>query len=190
MRTAGVLTEILPETEKWGIDTIPALVRTEEKFGWDPDALLRLAGIVPPVPDRLTAMAERLKMSSAERKYLQAFADYPEVKETLSEREFRAMLYQHGAEGAIAKLRLAITSAVGKGDDDLDALRRLGFLHKLLDMAEGWEKPVFPVKGNDLIDKGLQPGPDMGSVLAKLEQLWIESDFTRLKSDLIATLVH
>lgn len=190
MRTAGVLTEVLPETEKWGIDTIPVLIRAEQKFGWSADPMLRLAAIVPPVPERLKAMAERLKMSGAERKYLQQFSEFPEVAETLSDRQFRRMLYEHGSDGAIARLKLSIASAVGKGEDDLDALGRLGFLGKLLDMAEKWEKPVFPVKGVDLIEKGFEPGPEMGSALSTLEEQWIDSDFTKSKADLIATLVH
>jgi poly(A) polymerase len=190
MRTAGVLTEILPETEKWGIDAIPSLVRAEEKFGWAPDPMLRLAAIVPPVVERVAAMAERLKISSAERRFLEQWAGYPEIADTLSAPQLRKLLYELGADGAIAKLKLGITSAVAKGDDDLDALRRLGALTKLLDMAADWQKPVFPVKGNDLIDKGFQPGPEMGSILSRLEQRWIASDFTLSKADLIATLIH
>jgi poly(A) polymerase len=190
MRTAGVLTEVLPETEKWGIDTIPVLIRAEEKFGWSADPMLRLAAIVPPVRERLEAMAERLKMSGAERKYLQQFSEFPDVAETLSDRQFRRMLYDHGSDGAVARLKLAIASTVGKGEDDLDALRRLGFLRKLLSVAETWERPVFPVKGADLIKKGFEPGPDMGSALSKLEEQWVESDFEKSKADLIATLVH
>lgn len=190
MRTSGVLGEILPETEKWGIDTIPALVRAEGKFGWSADPLLRLAAIVPPVPDRLNAMAERLKMSIAERRFLQMMSTYPDIPDSLSTIQFGKMLYAHGAGGAVAKLKLAIASAVGKGDDDLEALRRLGALRKLLDMAETWERPVFPVKGADLVAKGFKPGPEMGSVLSKLEAQWVESNFERTKAELIATLDH
>jgi poly(A) polymerase len=189
MRTSGVLTEVLPETEKWGIDAVPALIRAEERFGWQAEPMLRLAAIIPPVPERLNTMAERLKMSGAERKYLQQFSEFPDVPETLSEQQFRRMLYEHGTDGAITRLKLAMASAVGKGEDDLDALRRLGFLHKLLTLAEAWKKPVFPVKGADLVEKGFKPGPDMGSALAKLEEQWIASDFSMSKSELLAALV-
>jgi poly(A) polymerase len=190
MRTAGVLTEVLPETEKWGIDTIPVLVRAEETFSWSADPMLRLAAIVPPVPERLKAMADRLKMSGAERKYLQQFSEFPEMPEALPDRQFRRMLYEHGGDGAITRLKLAIATAVGRGEDDLDALRRPGFLRKLLDMAQTWEKPIFPVKGADLIEKGFESGPDMGAALSKLEERWIESDFEKSKADLIATLAQ
>src|SRR6218665_1159394 len=42
MRQIGVLTDIVPESEKWGIDSIPSLVGTEQAHGWAPDPLLRL----------------------------------------------------------------------------------------------------------------------------------------------------
>src|SRR5690606_23717065 len=48
MRQGGVLNLILPESEKWGIDAIHGLVRTEADLGWQADPLLRLASIVPP----------------------------------------------------------------------------------------------------------------------------------------------
>lgn len=66
MRQSGVLSAILPETEKWGIDTIPALVATEQALQWDPDPLLRLSAMVPPDAERLSALAQRLRLSRAE----------------------------------------------------------------------------------------------------------------------------
>ena len=66
MRQAGVLTGILPESEKWGIDAIPGLIATEQELGWAPDPLLRLEAIVPPDPERLAGLWARLKLSSAE----------------------------------------------------------------------------------------------------------------------------
>ncbi|HCL64495.1 MAG TPA: CCA tRNA nucleotidyltransferase, partial [Rhizobium sp.] len=53
MRQSGVLSEILPETEKWGIDAIPGLVACEQALGWKPEPMLRLAAIVPKDAERL-----------------------------------------------------------------------------------------------------------------------------------------
>ncbi|MGZ2373275.1 poly(A) polymerase [Sinorhizobium medicae] len=79
MRQAGVLGEVLPETEKWGIDAIPALISAEKSFSWHPDHLLRLAAMVPPDVDRLEAMAKRLRLSKAESAYLDRFAKAPAI---------------------------------------------------------------------------------------------------------------
>ena len=188
MRTAGVLNEILPETEKWGIDSVPGLVLAEGKFGWPSDPMLRLAAIVPPVADRLNAMAERLKMSGGERKFLQQFADFPDVADSLSEPQLRALLYERGSEGVVARLKLKIASAVAKGDDDFDALGRIAAFGKLLKISENWQRPAFPLKGSDLAERGVSPGPEMGNILSRLERDWIASDFTRSKDDLLAML--
>ena len=67
MRQSGVLSLALPETEKWGIDAIHALVAAERDLGWLADPLLRLEAIVPPDPARMGELAERLKLSNGER---------------------------------------------------------------------------------------------------------------------------
>jgi poly(A) polymerase len=190
MRTAGVLTEVLPETEKWGIDLVPALIRAEKQFGWHADPLLRLAGMVPPVADRLQTMAERLKMSGAERRFFRQFAEFPEIAETVTQNDFERLLYDKGIEGAVTKLKLAIASAVGKGEDDLEALRRIGFLQKRLQDTLAWFKPIFPVKGADLMALGMPAGPDIGATLERLEQRWIGSQFTLPKDELLAEFDH
>lgn len=48
MRQAGILNLILPESEKWGIDAIHGLVRTEADLGWQPDPLLRQKALFRP----------------------------------------------------------------------------------------------------------------------------------------------
>ena len=65
MRQAGVLTKVLPESEKWGIDAIHGLVAAERDLGWAADAMLRLEAIVPPDAERMQALAGRLKLSNA-----------------------------------------------------------------------------------------------------------------------------
>ncbi len=48
MRQTGVLSTVLPESDKWGIDAIPGLVAAEREFGWAADPLLRLFFAKPP----------------------------------------------------------------------------------------------------------------------------------------------
>ncbi len=101
MRQVAVLTEILPETEKWGIDAIPSLIATEKALGWTPDPLLRLAAIVPPDAERLEAMAARLRLSNAEAALLKAWATAAPVNDEMSSAAFERLLYRNGADGII-----------------------------------------------------------------------------------------
>ncbi|MBE0692106.1 MAG: CCA tRNA nucleotidyltransferase, partial [Aquamicrobium sp.] len=74
MRQTGVLSLVLPESEKWGIDAVHALVAAGRDLGWQPDPLLRLEAIVPADPARMAALASRLKLSKAEAARLAAWA--------------------------------------------------------------------------------------------------------------------
>ena len=51
---------------------------------------------------------------------------------------------------------------------------------------EAIEVPKFPVGGNDLIQRGIRPGPALGAELERLEKAWIASDFRLSRMDLLA----
>jgi poly(A) polymerase len=186
MRTSGVLTEILPESEKWGIDAIPALISAEQAFGWEVDPLLRLAAIVPPDAARLSAMATRLRFSRAEAAVLDAFAKATPVKDTASEAALDRQLYRESSGGILFRLKLALVSARQKAEGDVEGLAVVGRLGRLLDRASAWKSPIFPVSGSDLIAAGLKPGPEMGEALRRLEDAWVASGFRDSKADLLA----
>lgn len=189
MRQAGILTEILPESEKWGIDAIPALVGTERALGWPADARLRLAAIVPPDAERLTAMASRLRLSRDEASYFSAWAMSPVVPDDIAGTAFARLLYRHGAEGIKVRLKLALVSArtraEGGGAEDM---QRAGRLSDLLKQAERWEKPVFPLGGADVLAAGIAVGPKVGETLSILETEWVERNFTTDRATLVARL--
>ena len=94
MRQAGVLSRVLPESEKWGIDAIHALVKTERDLSWMPDPLLRLEAILPPDAERLSKLAARLKLSKAETGRLLAWAEAGNISASTSEGEFVKTLYR------------------------------------------------------------------------------------------------
>lgn len=188
MRQVGILTEILPETEKWGIDAIPGLVATEQALKWTPDPLLRLAAIVPPDAERLAKLAERLKLSKAEAAQLQAFSTAPVVNDEISQAAFDRLLYRAPVEGVVMRIRLALAVARGKAEGDLDEMSRSARLNKLLDRATKWTKPSFPLGGADVLANGMTPGPQVGEVLGKLEQQWLEGNFAMDRATLLARL--
>lgn len=52
--------------------------------------------------------------------------------------------------------------------------------------AEAWEIPEFPVRGRDLIEIGVRPGPGMGKLLNILKMKWLEDDFWPTREVLLA----
>jgi poly(A) polymerase len=145
MRTAGVLGIVLPETEKWGIDFTPGLVEAEERFGWRPDPMLRLSAIIPEDVERIEAMATRLRLSTAERAALVAYAECPAIGDQMSGAQIDLLLYRHGNAGAIGRLKMALAKASAGGESDAETLAKVGRLTALLDRAVNWQKPVIAV---------------------------------------------
>jgi poly(A) polymerase len=188
MRQVGVLTEILPETEKWGIDAIHALVNSETALGWSVDPLLRLAAIVPPDEARLEAMSKRLRMSNADALKLQQWASTPVLPDEVTDVGFMRLLYRHGRPGMITRLKLALASARSAAEGDPAAMRRSARLSHLLMMAERYEKPAFPLTGADVLAAGVPAGKRVGEILKVLEEFWISRNFLPGHADLAARL--
>jgi tRNA nucleotidyltransferase/poly(A) polymerase len=178
MRTTGVLTQILPETEKWGIDAIPGLVAAGRDLGWPVDPLLRLVAMLPPDAVRLAAMAERLRFSKAETKRLDEWAKAPPPASDTSALAFAKLLYRHGTEPLRDRLRLALAAARSAAATDDKALVAAGGYARLLKQLEAWDRPVFPLRGPDLEAAGFAPGKPLGEALRALEAEWVESGFS------------
>ncbi|MFT4000247.1 MAG: CCA tRNA nucleotidyltransferase [Rhizobium sp.] len=188
MRQIGILTEVLPETEKWGIDAIPGLVATENVLGWPPEPLLRLAAIVPPDAARLAKLAQRLRLSKAEGAYLLAWANTPVVKDDISEAAFDRLLYRHDPSGVSVRVKLALVTARTKAESDFEEMARVARLGKLLERVAKWKKPAFPISGADALAAGISAGPRVGELMARLEQEWLDGNFSLNRASLLARL--
>jgi poly(A) polymerase len=185
MRQSGVLSKVLPESEKWGIDSIGPLIATEAALDWEPDSMLRLMAMVPPDAERMRGLSARLKMSRAETDRLVKWAAAPVVAPTLAITALDRLLYRHGADPLVDRIRLSLVSARSRTETDPSALTEAAGHSRHLARALGWERPVFPVAGADLIAQGMTPGPEMGAQLASLEERWVESNFTLDKAALL-----
>ncbi|WPE20902.1 CCA tRNA nucleotidyltransferase [Shinella zoogloeoides] len=188
MRQAGVLTEILPETEKWGIDAIPGLIAAEKAFGWKPDAMLRLAAMVPADRERLKTLAGRLRFSKAEAATLDHWAAAPEIAPKLAETAFDRLLYRNGPSGLTMRLKLALAAARARGLGDPEALAFSGLCQRLLTRAEKWRKPSFPLTGADVLAAGVPAGPTVGAALSAIEDEWVAGNFHEDRARLLSRL--
>jgi poly(A) polymerase len=186
MRQAGVLSRILPESDKWGIDAIHGLAETGRALGWAPDPLLRLEAMVPPDAARMKALAERLRFSGDEANRLQRWALAPAVEAKTSEGALARRLYLGDRQATADRLRLALASTRARAAEDDAALAEAGGFSRQLAFALKWERPAFPVKGADLAALGAVPGPKLGGLLNALEKEWIDSGFALDRATLLA----
>ncbi len=181
MRQTGVLTQILPETERWGMDSVHDLIAAEQALGWEPDALLRLETMLPPRVSVVEGLARRLKLSRHEARRLGDWARAETVAPDLSGPELRRLLYRNGNSGLADRIRLDLARELARDNPaGVEGYRRL------LDEALRWQAPRLPVSGRDLRSIGMEPGEAMGRMLAKLEEAWIASDFSLDRQELLA----
>ena len=178
MRQTGVLTAVLPESEKWGIDNMQPLMRMEQENNWAPDSLLRMMSILPPDPDKMKSLVTRLKLPNKVRDRLVGWAETPKPDADWKQPEFEQWLYRQNIQGVEDTLRLSsiVTDAPAK-----KFLRQLKWLKRYV-------RPVFPIKGQDLLNQGVQAGPQVSEIMQKLESEWVESGFKLSREELLASI--
>jgi tRNA nucleotidyltransferase/poly(A) polymerase len=170
MRTTEIFQRALPES--WGIVAIHRLMAAERTEGWPADSLTRLEALLPPDVGKVKALAKRLKLSRAEAKRLNAWAKAPDADPALDEAALAARLYRHGVQAVRDRLaHLFARDAEAGNRADAAALR------KQIAFADEWEKPVFPLKGKDLLEAGMKAGPAVGKRLKALEEAWVDGGF-------------
>jgi poly(A) polymerase len=171
MAQGGVLGHALPAGVR--LDRLAALLAIEALAGLAPDPVLRLGALIAPDPRGVERVAERWRLSNADRDRLIAIAaPEPRLRPDMPPRAQRLCLYRLGpmrwADRVLASWAEALAQGrTGEPGPWLDLLR----------LPERWRPPELPVKGRDLLQLGLQPGPAVGALMAALEAWWIDQDF-------------
>ena len=183
MRTTEVLNVIL--SENWGLDQFHWMLAAERDQDWKIDPLRRLQAMLRPADDVVHGVADRLKLSNAERAQLVDWAQESALAKTyvdLSDAEFSKVLYRGKPSAIVDALAHEYAKRLTKEEEGAERILAL------IAVAGPWARPQLPVAGADLMKKGMGAGPEIGAKLAELESLWIESDFTLTKKALLDLL--
>jgi poly(A) polymerase len=179
MAQAGVLAEALPEAT--GLARFERLVGIETEMLFSEDALLRLAALLPDDPAVAAALAERLRLSNAQRdRLVAALTPEPRLVSWMSPKQTRQLVYRLGAEAFCDRVTLAWAAS--------DRPATTVQWRALLPTARGWTAPKFPLGGDEVMAAGVPKGPLVGQVLREVEAWWVESDFPDDKLALIERL--
>ena len=165
MAATGILPELLP-----GALNLPRLERLAEIEAdnlFVRDGVLRLAALLPDDPDAAHAAADALKLANAQRTRLEQALSGERFAAPLPAREARRLLYRIGVARFRDKVLLAWAGRTAS------ALQ----WRMLLDMAANWQRPRFPLTGMDVMQAGVSEGPEVGRILARVEDWWIGTDF-------------
>jgi poly(A) polymerase len=168
MAARGILAELLPGPLR--------LVRVEQLAMLDAarDAVLRLAALLPDSAQAAIAVADRLRLSNADRARLEQALSGETIAADLPASQARRLLYRLGQARFRDKLLLQWAGAPAKAE----AWRGL------LQLSDGWQAPRFPLTGRDVMRAGVPEGPEVGRVLAGLETWWVEGDFAAGEKEL------
>lgn len=168
MQSASILAEILPGELQ--LDRVARLVDIETANRHKPDNLLHLAALLPDDAKTARKLSQALKLSNADKdRLIEAVEPDDRVNASLSPREARQLLYRLDRQSFLDQLLLRWSDAQRDSQD--------GHWRKLLKLAASWKKPELPIDGRDVMAKGLDEGPKIGTTLRALEEEWIEADF-------------
>ena len=179
MAETGVLEVIIPGPVN--LERLGGLVEIESEQLFETDAVLRLAALLP--DDQLAAgkLAERLRLSNADRdRIVAALAPTPVLKSWMSPREIRREVYRSGVAAFRDRAKLAWAASPRTAT----TMQWRG----MIALAEGWSPPVLPLTGQEIINAGVPKGPLVGQVMREVEDWWIDHDFLDDKLSVIEKL--
>jgi poly(A) polymerase len=177
-RRAGHVVCVLSETGIYGILVagVPELGRlaraaaVEAAGGTSPDPVRRLAALAVATQEDADRLREVLRLSNEQHRRLLAYAGLLAAAKTwplpLDALAVRRLVADHGVAPLVDVLGVirGEPRPVVRPDGD-DALERF---------RTGAERvPVFPLKGSDLMARGVPPGPGMGAILGEARRAWI-----------------
>jgi poly(A) polymerase len=169
MAAAGVLQRVLPEATR--MEPLPVLREIESSAELGPDALLRLAAMLPDDAKTgaaaATSIADRLRLSNADRRRLTSLVAPPVIlTPEMSAQEMHVGLYGLG-RSAFADLVWLTWSRLGVAASFMPHI----------EMAANWDIPKFALGGDDVKELGVSQGPAVGDLLQEVEAWWIAGDF-------------
>ncbi len=179
MAEAGVLTRLVPQAK--ALARFEALVSLGADAFAPPDALLRLAALLPHQPAAARDVARRLRLTNIERDRLEAALGLePRLVSWMSPRQTRQAVYRLGERTFCDRALLAWA-----GSERPAAASQW---RALIPMAQSWTAPSLPLTGDEVAAAGVPRGPMIGAVLREVEAWWIDSDFPADKLSVVERL--
>ena len=189
MAELGVLQVVLPEADAAGL---AALVVEEAKQGVEPDSIRRLAALLPANVPLAEQIAARIRLSGAQKKRLALAAGRDEEKFP----PLRRWPAESGPEEAhdqalpFSPLPSTVPAATSPNDGALSEARTLAYylgltpaLDRLLLSGHsiapltGWTIPAFPLKGGQIVARGISAGPQVARIRKIVETRWVAEGF-------------
>ena len=148
MSELSVLKVILPEANP---ATLAVLVTTEAAHHVPPDPIRRLAALLPSDPVVASKVATRFRLSTVQRRRLTTAAGRSD-----GINDPHVLAYRLGLVEAVDRLLLTGRDPSAVAD---------------------WTVPILPIKGGDIIARGVPAGPEVARLLRAVEDRWVAEGF-------------
>ncbi len=178
MIDAGVMAHAVPAAVH--ADHLSRMIALERALTLPPDRIRRLAALTGIVSPELVAILKlRLKLSNQDVDHLSSFGTSADRVRLVAQGAFGKALYGALPNSIRDAAMLSEVASGGVGVEALAAFSRF---------IGGWIQPRFPLTGVELRAAGVQPGPEMGRLLAELERWWVAADFLPDRAACLAQL--
>lgn len=180
MRGEKVLPYVLPEAGDVGrLRMVQWLVDRAIKLdSLEVDPVRRLAALLKPglPPQDINALADRLKFSNVERKHLIGMcAAAPVIATDMGEHALHLACHAVGGSMVVDRALLAWGGELAI-EARLPQERTEAWLH-IIETARDWQPRHFPLRGRDVLERGVNYGPTIGELLNRVEAWWRDEGF-------------
>ena len=189
MRDTGVLVEILPEACDPGVLRLVNWFETRaiNISVIKPEPIRHLAALVQKKLTDTTKLAKRLRLSSKEQTRLQILCNPPiTVVPDMGDLAESKALRKYGID------LICDFALLAWGDEmyehvHLPSDRKQSWV-ALLGRTVRWSAPIFPLTGKDVKALGIEPGPEFGKLLARIEDWWENGSYAATRQQCLDRL--
>lgn len=174
MMDNNILGYIMPDPPY--LDKLDFLVKMVDKHHIPFRALRRLFIIYQPDTALAENLAFRLRLNKKEKQlFVDLAANNIALDDLLNPQKLQQLIYRYGAE--FCQEKILLQAAIEQKD--------VPEMDKIIAQIKSLSVPVFPLKGIDIINQGIDDQRKTSSVLKELEKVWIDSNFSLSKEELL-----
>lgn len=159
-------------------------------LGYDLSFFSQLMACKPPVEDLLrffaiakgkpSQLAHQFRLSKNQEKYLQSLAKFEKhLSSQDDDRVLKQLLANYPLNILISKSWLCQARILASPSKEWDQWRK-----RLVNM----ELPIFPIKGQDIVDMQLAQGPEIGCLFQKAREWWVKDGCNASRAECLAWL--
>ena len=173
-----VLEAIFPQIRS--TKTLTQLIKVETEIAKSqsikPEPIRRLAAITKVDDQDLNDIGESLALSNHEKdQFINIVRSRPAIQKKMSAGEIMASAYKYGSEAIIDATLINWATQKVNQENELDK-EELNW-REIISTAIGLKNnpPLLPIKGQDVIDLGVVPGPNVSNLMLEVERWWLDN---------------